>query len=304
MSIDALQLDSSSPMIPTFVLTSALHTLRQITSIGKILGGHVLSGALEADSSDISWQFLPWLLDAWLMQDAARQRWNDLLHNRRLEVVEMLLGIQSKPTLQLDLLSLEKASSLLALLCGKIAEHPEELLDAAESGQASRETFSASLVHLASTAIHDRSLARLAYSQVVCPFEELAVAAPLLSHGTDVWASTSHPTLCSFGLTKDGQRCLQLLKAVTSSPVAPPVDPDWKPEMFLSDKLRSQALRLQSALAVPRDSGPEPKRKKTSLHAPMAVKILDQIHVLLAQDMGDDDVFVDYFMYVWKQLEP
>ncbi|PHH65261.1 hypothetical protein CDD81_3120 [Ophiocordyceps australis] len=177
----------------SFAITSASQALRQVSSLAQILAHPFTSQESSFSCISSAFQSAVWLMDAWLDMRQVQIRWQAVVKNSPIPLIELALSVAQSSLGNSDLAAClgNKAYVLLVLLCSEIISCPADLVRLDTAGKQSRLVYCKALVAIAEASLHSHVIGRLAASKLVHELRLLSPQHASIGQGTDVWKCTT-----------------------------------------------------------------------------------------------------------------
>ncbi|KAI1496609.1 phosphatidyl inositol 3-kinase-like protein [Biscogniauxia marginata] len=244
----------------TYTLPLASQALQHASGLLSILSAPILLRRSEFDIVSTFQEYLPWLLDAYLLLHETQNRWQYMLPSCLPQLLKNTLQIldEFQDANKIDDSVREKAYGVLVLFCLKLSSRLWANLTPKKSVDSDDHLLCISLVKIAEACLTLKPVSRLVTSQLIPALEKLTVYDDAAAVDTDIW------------------RCLELLRRVVTDPVPTSLDATVLPNQFSDEKLRRRfkTLHLESADSL--DVEPQSKRRKVGQPKTLP-KLIDQL---------------------------
>ena len=165
-----------------------------MSSLLCIISTYLLSGiSYPVDALSLQEHFV-WLLDSYVTLGVLQKRWQTNISGFVLSSVQAVLRLVSfaqNGVRDDDFVVRNKAHACLSLLCGGLADRPDELLPLDVAGSADKVVVCLAFATLSKASIESKSISKLVISQVIPVIDKLAAENVHFSQGTDLWVSFS-----------------------------------------------------------------------------------------------------------------
>ncbi|KAI5922289.1 phosphatidyl inositol 3-kinase-like protein [Camillea tinctor] len=256
-------LECDSPQLQqqcTYTLSSASQAFQHASGLLSILSAPLLLERSEFDIISTFHEYLPWLLDAYLLLHETQDRWRSLLPNCLTQLLHNVLQVLDtcQGSSKIDGSVQEKAYGLLVVLCLKHSNRLLANFATTETTGSDDRLLCLSLIHIAKSCLSLKPISRLVASQLMPTLDKLTVQHSAATADTDIW------------------RSVELLRRVTTDPAPTSLDATVLPDQFSDEELRQRIRALRIGPAGDLSVEPSSKRRKVDQQQTLP-RIIDQL---------------------------
>ncbi|KAI1494605.1 phosphatidyl inositol 3-kinase-like protein [Biscogniauxia mediterranea] len=244
----------------TYTLPLASQAFHHASGLLSILSAPLLHGRSEFDIISTFHEYLPWLLDAYLLLHETQDRWKSLLPNYLLQLLHNILRIldEFQDASKIESTVQEKLYGLLVVLCLKLSSRLLTNFPTTENASSDVHLLCLSLIKVANACLSIKPISRLVASQLIPTLEKLTAQHSATTNDTDIW------------------RCVELLRRVTTDPAPMSLDATILPDQFSNEELRQRVGSLHFGPTGSFNSEPSSKRRKVDQKQTLP-RIVDQL---------------------------
>lgn len=170
-----------------YTLTTISQCLRHASSLLKL--NELALSVLDSESGLVAWrELVPWVIDSYLRLYETQGRWQSAYPSGREVLVQnalKLLATLSKIK-EFDLVILQKAQTLLTLLCIEFSDACTHAAFFDDRDSSNLQTLCTALVRISAACMQYKPLAKLVASQLIPVVEKLMLQGESLVAGTDL----------------------------------------------------------------------------------------------------------------------